>query len=147
MSDYFNEPYDDFDNEEKKESPFIEDEALYETLLDDYQLGKSLSKKQKKQLKATLAKNIDLMGLKIGQMFGLALSKLRSKNKNRNALDDLIDIEEYLRHISSYEQKFNHNMVACLVRDFREGLNHWDLLQDWKKQILKRRKRTGGIKR
>ena len=102
----------------------------------------ALTKDEKKELKLFLEDRLDFKYTILTNKLFLRLKKIRSKNPQRNAIDDLIDLNTIFdqRHETPYEIQ---EIIFNNVKNFIKG---WDEYEVINKEVYKARKKWGGAK-
>jgi len=130
----------------KKKVDIIPNDEDGKKLRELYKLAKrkkkQISKEGKKKLKLYLEGRLDLKATLLLKEVAFQIKFLRSKNPQRNSIDDLIELNNMFHPEGEAYERLQNN----ILREIILFIKHWDIVQNHTREDYKVRKTWGGVK-
>ena len=109
--------------------------------------GPALLPNEKKHLKLYLEDNLNGFSHIVMGRIANNIKTLRSKNKARNSIDDLIELGNVMRdEVEDAHSRGQAKLESLITMNIKAYLNGHDVSEQHEKEIYKLRKRWGGVK-
>jgi|TARA_B100002003_G_scaffold2492_1_gene2373 hypothetical protein len=105
-----------------------------------------LTNLEKKKIKIYLENQIDTRSSILMGWVAREVKRMRSTNKNRSAIDDLLEIDKIFGVDGDWIHQFSFELKDKLVIEIGKRIESWDQDVESEKQRLRKRKSWGGVK-